>query len=131
MQTVSTRRDMVTVALMLLGIAGAIWLYNVLPPELSVPARLTIAGWSGVGLVYLSTLVETWPDRRTSRKAYGHLALAITMWLSAASNYLREAGSPAGRPWSWTLLALHIPLLALAYSCLWRDNRSHAVTPPS
>jgi len=124
MQTVSTRRDAATLALMLAGLAMGGALYNLLPTTVAVPDRLMVSLWGGMSVFFLNLLVESWSERRKSFKAYSQIALALTMATMAGSTYIRVAGSEDARPWSWVLLVLQIPLLAFVYWCRRQDRKA-------
>jgi amino acid transporter len=124
MQTVSTRRDLATLALMLAGLAMGGAMYNLLPSTLAVSDRLMVSLWAGMAVFFLNLLVESWSERRKSFKAYSQIALSLTMASMAASNYLRVAGSEETKTWAWVLLVLQIPLLAFVYWCRRHDKKA-------
>ena len=124
MQTVSTRRDAATLALMLAGLAMGGAMYNLLPSTLAVSDRLMVSLWAGMAVFFLNLLVESWSERRKSFKAYSQIALALTMATMAGSTYMRVAGPEEARPWAWVLLVVQIPLLAFVYWCRRQDKKA-------
>jgi len=123
MQTVSTRRDALTLALMGAGVVLGIVLYNSMPTMVSVMDRLMVSLWAGMAVFFLSLLVESWSGRRTA--AYSRLALTLAMAAMAGSNYLRAADPATHQRWSSMLLAAQVVLIALV---LWSQRRERTAT---